>query len=73
MGVSMPEAAMNEYADPMARKHHIGFSREIFWVQAIPEAMPMQQPPNLHLRGSIAAADASHHARPDFTANYVHD
>jgi hypothetical protein len=42
-------------------------------VQAIPEAMPVQQPSDPHLRGRIAAADASHHARPDFTADYVHD
>lgn len=69
----MPEAAMNKDADPMARKHHIGFPRKIFLVQAIPEAMPMQQPPDPHLRGRVAAADASHHARPDFTADYVHD
>lgn len=73
MGMSVPKAAVNKNADLMARQHHIGFSWKIFSVQAIPEAMPMQQPPNLHFRGSIAAADASHHARPDFFANYVHD
>ncbi len=69
----MPKAAMNENADPMARQHHIGLSRKIFSMQAIPEAMPMQQLPNLYFRGRIAAADASHHARPDFFANYIHD
>lgn len=72
-GMPVPKAAMNENADPMARQHHIGFPWKILSVQTIPEAMPMQQPPNLHFRGRIAAADASHHARPDFFANYVHD
>lgn len=69
----MPEATMNEDADPIAAKHHIWFPWKILLVQAVPEAMPMQKPSNLHLRGCIAAADASHHARPDFTADYVHD
>jgi len=35
--------------------------------------MPMQQLPELHFWGRITATDASHHARPDFFANYVHD
>lgn len=72
-GVPVPKAAVNENADPIPRQHHIGFPWKILSVQAIPEAMPMEQPPNRHLRRRIAAADASHHARPDFFANYVHD
>ena len=69
----MPEAAMNEYADPVARKHYIGSPWKLPRMQAIPEAMSVQQLPDLHLRGCIAAADAGHHARPDFFADYVHE
>lgn len=41
-------------------------------MQSIPEAMPVQQLSDFHLRDCIAAPDTGHHARPDFFADYVH-
>jgi len=63
---------MYENTEPVTRKHQVRPSRQISLVQAIPEAIPMQQTPNRHFRRRVAAANASHHARPDFFADYVH-
>lgn len=71
-GMPVPVASVNEYADLVTSKHYVWSSRKAAMVQPIPEAMPMQQLPDFHLRRCIAAADASHHARPDFFADYVH-
>lgn len=40
-GMPMPEAAMHENAEAIARKHQIRLSWEVLLVQAIPEAVPM--------------------------------
>lgn len=69
----VPEATMNEDADTITREHDIGFAGKISLMQAIPEALPMKQLPDLHLWQCIAAADARHHSRPDFSADYVHE
>jgi hypothetical protein len=71
--VSVPEAAMNENADVVARKHYVWPTWKLPRVQSIPEAMPMQQLPDLQLGRCIAAANSGHHARPDLFADYVHD
>lgn len=71
--VPVPEATMNEDAYPVTSQHYIGFAWKILLVQAIPEAMPMQQTPDLDFRRCIATTNASHHARPDFFADYVHE
>ncbi|BBH35642.1 putative uncharacterized protein [Pseudomonas sp. St290] len=64
---------MNEDADTVTREYDIGFAWKISLMQAIPEALPMKQLPDLHLWQCIAAADARHHSRPDFSADYVHE
>ena len=69
----VPEATMNEDADTMTREYDIGFAWKISLMQAIPEALPVKQFPDLHLWQCIAAADARHHSRPDFSADYVHE
>lgn len=69
----VPETAMNEYADAVAGEHQIGSSRKLPRMQTIPEAVPMQQSPNLHFRQRVATANPGHHARPDFFADYIHD
>lgn len=48
-GVSVPEASMNENADVVARKHNVWPTWKIPRVQSIPEAMLMQQLPDLQL------------------------
>jgi hypothetical protein len=69
----MPEAAMNENADVVARKHYVWPTRKPPRMQSKPEAMPMEQLPDLHLGRCIAAADSGHHPRPDFFTDYIHD
>lgn len=71
--VPVPEAAMDENAKVVARKHHVWPTWELSKMKSIPEAMPMQQLPDLHLGERITAANSSHHARPDFFTDYVHD
>lgn len=69
----VPETPVNEYADAVAGENHIGSARKLPRMQAIPEAVPMQQSPNLHFRQRVATANPGHHARPDFFADYIHD
>lgn len=69
----VPEAAVNENAKPVTGKHQIRPPRKPLLVEAISEAMPMQQSPYLHFRSCVAAANARHHARPDFFADDVHE
>jgi hypothetical protein len=71
--VPVPEAAMNENADVVARKYYVWPTWKLPRVQSIPEAMPMEQLPDLHLGRCIAAADSGHHPRPDFFTDYIHD
>lgn len=71
--VPVPEAALNENADFVTGKHHVWPTWKLSRMQSIPEAMPMQQLPDLHLGSCIAAANSGHHARPDFFTDYVHD
>jgi len=68
----VPEAAMNKDADTMTRQYEVGFTGKISLMQAIPEALSMKQFPYLHLWRCIATANARHHSRPDFSADYVH-
>lgn len=46
----VPEAAVNENAEPVTGKHQIRPPRQPLLVEAIPEAVPMQQTPHLHFR-----------------------
>jgi len=69
----VPEATMNEDTDMVTREYDIGVAWKISLVQAIPEALSMKQLPDLHLWQCIAAADARHHSRSDFSTDYVHE
>lgn len=71
--MSMPETAMDENAEFIARKYDVWPTRERPTMQSIPEAMPMQQLPYLHFGRCITAANAGHHPRPDFFTDYVHE
>jgi hypothetical protein len=55
--VPVPEAAVNEYDFPHARKGQIRLSREIRSVQPKAVAHTVHQPANDHLRPRIAGAD----------------
>lgn len=63
---------MNKDADTMTSEYEIGSAGKISLMQAIPEALSMKQLPDLHFRRCVATADARHHSRPDFSADYVH-
>lgn len=69
----MPEAAVNENADVVAREYDIWLTWKLTRMQAIPEAMFVQQLPDLHLGRCVAATNGGHHARPDLFTDYVHD
>lgn len=69
----VPEAAVNEDADSVTGKYQIRPAGKILLMKAVPEAVPMQQPPHLHFGRGVAAADARHHARPDFLTDDVHE
>jgi hypothetical protein len=71
--VSVPETAMNENADVVAGKHHVWPTWKLPRMQSIPEAMPMEQLPDLHLGRCIASANSGHHPRPDLFTDYIHD
>lgn len=45
----VPEAAVNEDADSVTGKYQIRPAGKILLMKAVPETMPMQQPPHLHL------------------------
>jgi len=49
---------LNDLAQP--REYEVWSSGEIVHMEAIPEAHPMNEPPNNHFRSRILAADAPH-------------
>lgn len=69
----MPEAAVNENADVVARKYDVWLTWKLSGMQAIPEAMPMQELSDLHLGRCVAATYGGHHARSYLFTDYVHD
>jgi hypothetical protein len=64
---------MNEDAYPVTSQHCVGFAWKIPLVQVVLKAIPMLRTPDIELRQCIATMNASHHARPDFFAEYVHE
>ncbi|MOA66229.1 hypothetical protein D3C78_1929110 [compost metagenome] len=64
---------MDENAKVVASKYDVWPTWKLPRMQSIPEAMLMQQAPDLHLGGCIAAANTGHHPRSDFFTDYVHE
>jgi hypothetical protein len=56
----VPEAAMNKYHFPAARKNDIGFSRKIFAMQAEPVTEAVNQAAECNLWIRVFAGDTPH-------------
>jgi hypothetical protein len=56
----MPKASMDKDNSAMLRQDKIGFSGEVFSVQAEPEPHPMKGRANHFFRNSVFALDLAH-------------
>ena len=68
----MPEATMDEYANPQPRQHDIRFPRQILAMQPVTIAVSVQKPAHQHFRFCVLPLDARHHSGPSGRVNDVH-
>jgi len=67
----MPETSMNEHDRPPARQYDVGPTGKVSHVQAIPQALAMQEAAHEQLGPCIASLNGSHHSRPRFGVDDV--
>jgi len=68
----MPVAPMYEKHYAMAWKNKIWRTGQLPVVQAIAQALAMQEAPDQEFRPRVLAANPRHHSRPDFGRDDVH-
>ena len=71
VGMSMPEAAVNEAHRSESTKHQIGSAGEFSIVQTVSEAACVESPAKGEFGPRVPASDPRHHARTSRSIHYV--